>query len=289
MRKIIERLLVFIIGIPAVYALVFLFPQYNHLALNITVVIFSAIGALEFSFMLEKKNIKVPKFEAVILGSLAPLAALIMVSLSKPGIIIGIIILSGILWALLSSIFTKKENMDGIINRFTGYISVMVYPGFFMLWLILMSRWDSSAAIFLFLLIVFFNDSAAWLFGNLFGKNNRGLIPVSPNKSIAGFIGGMIGSIAAVAIALHFFPNAFIGSIVLNSNLMIIGILLGFLTGIFASLGDLAESAIKRSCEFKDSGNMILGRGGILDSIDSIAVAAPVYYLLYNAFLCNIG
>jgi phosphatidate cytidylyltransferase len=47
-------------------------------------------------------------------------------------------------------------------------------------------------------------------------------------------------------------------------------------------LGDLAESAIKRSSDFKDSGKLMLGRGGIIDSIDSIAAAAPVFYMLYK-------
>jgi phosphatidate cytidylyltransferase len=60
------------------------------------------------------------------------------------------------------------------------------------------------------------------------------------------------------------------------------GALLGFGAGIAAILGDLCESAIKRSADVKDSGSLILGRGGALDSIDSLALAAPVYYLLYQ-------
>ena len=281
MRKIIERLLVFIIGVPAVFALIFLLPHYNHLALNIVVTVFSAIGAVEFSVMLGKKGIYISKIEAFILGSLAPLSGLIMLNFYESGLIIGIIMLLGVLWALLSLIFSKKEDMDTVITRFAGCISVMVYPGFFMFWLVLMSIWDNSAAIFLFLIIVFFNDSAAWLFGSLLGKSNKGLIPASPNKSIAGFIGGMFGSVVVAVGAFYFFPNVFFTFSAVSLEILIF---LGFLTGLFATLGDLAESAIKRSCDFKDSGNIMLGRGGILDSIDSVAVAAPVYYLLFTLF-----
>jgi len=305
MRKIIERLLIFIIGIPAVFALVFLLPFYKHLALNIVVIVFSAIGALEFSNMLEKKNIKIAKIEAIILGVLAPLAAVIIVTflynpdvisfyayyqiITHKNIVFGASLLLGIFWALLSQVFSKKENMGNVINNFAGCISVMIYPGFFMFWLVLMSEWNNSAAIFFFLLIVFFNDSAAWLFGSLFGKNNRGLISASPNKSIAGFIGGMLGSVLIAVGAFYLFPVMFpdvFKHIVLKefTPSLPLAIVLGFFTGLFATLGDLAESAIKRSCDFKDSGNIMLGRGGILDSIDSIAVAAPVYYLLFSMY-----
>ena len=157
-----------------------------------------------------------------------------------------------------------------------------------MYWIIRMNIWDNSGALFLFLLITFGNDSAAWFFGNLFGKNNRGVIPVSPNKSVAGYIGGIFISVAISAGALFLFPSVF--SVVNPHSPLIItfAAVLGLFTGIFANLGDLAESAIKRSCEFKDSGHVIMGRGGILDSIDSVAVAAPVYYLLYNAFFYSI-
>ena len=280
MRKIIERLLVFFIGVPAVFAAIYLLPGYHHLLWNIIIIGFSAIGAVEFSTMMEKKNIKIFKIEAFLLGSLAPLAAALVISFNMPEIIIPKIIMAGFLWSLLSQIFAKAEKLDTVTNRIIGCLSVMIYPGFFLYWLVKMSRWDNSASIFLFLLIVFFNDSAAWLFGSLFGKNNRGLIPASPNKSIVGFIGGMAGSILICVLAVILFPSIF------PNDKMVLIILLGFFTSIFATLGDLAESAIKRSCDFKDSGNIMLGRGGILDSIDSIAIAAPVFYLLYSYIFC---
>jgi phosphatidate cytidylyltransferase len=59
------------------------------------------------------------------------------------------------------------------------------------------------------------------------------------------------------------------------------GAVLGLLTGVAATLGDLGESAIKRSSGLKDSGSIIPGRGGMLDSIDSLTLAAPVFYLVF--------
>jgi phosphatidate cytidylyltransferase len=152
-----------------------------------------------------------------------------------------------------------------------------------------MNIWENSSAVILFLLITFGNDSIAWLAGTLFGKNNRGLIPASPNKSIAGFLGGFFGTLIISTGAAYLFPEIF--SIGVNtapvSGLLVKAAILGLCTGIFAALGDLCESAIKRSCGFVDSGKIILGRGGVLDSIDSIAVAAPVYFLLFSLFFTN--
>jgi phosphatidate cytidylyltransferase len=195
--------------------------------------------------------------------------------------------MTGLGCALIPGVFTRTENIEKIIGRITAGFSVFVYPGFFLFWLSKMTVWKNAGFIIVFfLLLTLCNDSAAWLAGSLFGKNNSGVIHVSPNKSIAGFTGGAIGSILIAIIASLAFPEIFIariGSIPVVFSM----ILLGFCTGIAAALGDLAESAIKRSCGVKDSGSLMPGRGGILDSIDSIAVAAPVFFLLYNVFFVS--
>jgi phosphatidate cytidylyltransferase len=249
--------------------------------LNIVVILFSAMGAVEFSLMLEKKHVKISKIESFILGALAPLAITLNISFGLPGWIIPLIIMLGSGWALTSRIFSRSSEIENIANKIIGAFSLFIYPGFFMFWLIKMSGWGNPGIILLFLLITFANDSGGWLFGTLLGKNNRGVIAVSPNKSIAGYIGGLFGSVVVVVGAFYIFPSLFSTS---DSSLFHILIFIGICTGIAASLGDLAESAIKRSCGFIDSGNSMLGRGGILDSIDSIAVAAPVFYLLFRYF-----
>lgn len=287
MRKLIERLLIFFLGIPAVFALIFFLPFHRHLPLNIAVIVFSALGALEFSSMLGKKNIRVSKPEALILGSLAPLAVTLNISFNFSGQIIPVILMAGALWAIISIVYTRSENIENIINRLAGCILVTIYPGVFLLWIVKMNIWDISGAVFLFLLITFINDSAAWLTGSLFGKNNKGVIAVSPNKSMAGFLGGLVFAVIISYSAAHFFPS-FFGRLQPSPDLIIKAVILGFSTGIMATLGDLSESAIKRCSDIKDSGNMILGRGGILDSIDSIAIAAPVFFFIYNVFFFSV-
>lgn len=288
MKKIIERLIVFFVGVPAVFSLVFWLPFYRHLPLNIVVILFSAVGAVEFSAMLEKKNLRISKIEAFIFGAMAPIAATLNVSFNLHSWIVPTLLMSCALWVLLTCGFSRQEKMESVINRLASCLTVIAYPGFFMYWIVRMNIWENSGAILLYLLIVFANDSAAWLFGMLFGKNNRGIIAASPNKSIAGYIGGLFGSVVISMGALFLFPSVFFVTGSPSSAIMLMAAALGIFTGIFGSLGDLAESAIKRSCDFKDSGNLMLGRGGILDSIDSIAVAAPVFFLLFSIFFANI-
>ncbi|MCL2722242.1 MAG: phosphatidate cytidylyltransferase [Treponema sp.] len=285
-KKIIERLLIFLLGVPAVAALVLFLPYKNNLVLNFVIVFFSGIGAIEFSSMLVKKQINISKAESFILGALAPLAVTLKVSFGLSELIIPVILMAAAGWALMSRIFTKSD-IENITNKIIGSFSLIIYPGLFMCWVIFMCEWQNPGAVLLFLFITFGSDSVAWLFGTLLGKNNRGIIAVSPNKSIAGFIGGLIGSVLVAIGALLLFPQIFpihcIECFYLPNYLILVSIV-GLCTGIAAALGDLAESAIKRSCDFIDSGNSVLGRGGVLDSIDSIAVAAPVFYMLFFLF-----
>ena len=289
MKKIIERILIFVIGIPAVYAIIILLPHRSNLAMNIVTIFFSAMGAVEFSTMLEKKNIIISKIESFILGAILPLTITLVISVRLPFEILPVLAMAAAGWVLLSKVFTKSSGIDSITNQIIGKFALLTYPGLFISWLIVMSLWEIPEATLLFLFISFGTDSAAWLFGTLFGRNNKGIIPVSPNKSVAGFIGGIFGSIIIAAGAAYFFPNIFLrlkailsGTDIPFTILMIRACILGACTGIAASLGDLAESAIKRSCDCKDSGNFMLGRGGVLDSIDSIAFAAPVFFFLFT-------
>jgi phosphatidate cytidylyltransferase len=146
-----------------------------------------------------------------------------------------------------------------------------------MVWFIRMALLPYSDMVMLmFLIIVIANDSAAWAAGMIFGAGNRGIIFASPNKSIAGFVGGFSASLLAGMGAVLFIPGVFTSP---RLPSLLAGAILGFLSAAAASLGDLGESVLKRSSQVKDSGTLIPGRGGILDSVDSIALSAPVYYI----------
>jgi phosphatidate cytidylyltransferase len=279
MNKLVQRLLVFIIGLPLVVVLVLWLPQKNHIAVNAVVVLLSALGAREFADIFRKKGPGISRLEAGVLGSLIPAAMMAMVSFDFGGQSIPLALVVGASWLLVSGIFTGPDKFDIIVSRVGSGFAAMLYPGLFLAWVIRMSLIPrSDMVILIFLLMIIANDSAAWAMGMLFGKNNRGIIPVSPNKSVAGFIGGFAASILVCIGATRFAPETFHPRFAGHFS----GLILGSLSGLAGTLGDLGESAMKRSADIKDSGTVIPGRGGVLDTVDSIALAAPVYYGLYR-------
>jgi len=284
MKNLVQRLLVFVIAIPSIIAIVMLLPHYNHLVFNLLVTAFSGLGAAEFSSMLSQKKMSIPKKEAALFGALPPLAMILVVSFGVGSLLIPAVFAAVAIWLLLSRTFSSGEALENFIYRLAAGLATLVYPGMLLAWIIRISSWEknSSVIILTFLFMVFSGDGLAWVFGMAFGKNNKGLIPASPNKSIAGFIGAILAPIIVSVGAALIWPGIFIPKCAsIPGNPIVASLIVGLLTGAAAILGDLGESAIKRSSGIKDSGSIIPGRGGVLDSIDSLAFAAPVFYLVF--------
>jgi phosphatidate cytidylyltransferase len=279
MKKIFQRLMMFIIGLPAVLVIVIALPQMHHLAASLVLTLVSALGAAEFAIIVGKRGYRLPTWEAAGLGSLIPLSGMISASFGFNGALVLIVFMIGVAWVISSRIFSKAADLEHIADRTVLGLSALIYPGVFIFWIVRMTSLPHATSVLLvFLLTVFSNDSLAWFFGLLFGANNRGFIAASPNKSIAGFVGGLTASIVVGLAAPYVFPAAFTVTFLSKA---VSGILLGAVSGAAAIIGDLAESTIKRSADVKDSGSIIPGRGGILDSIDSLSFAAPVFYAAY--------
>ncbi len=122
-------------------------------------------------------------------------------------------------------------------------------------------------------LLVFGNDTFAYIFGMLLGKKSRNILSVSPNKSLVGFIGGGVMTIVLSLLWTQLFPS--LKALIAPYQ----ALLLGLIVAIAGNLGDLIESVFKRGANVKDSGTIILGRGGLLDSIDSLLAVTPLFYL----------
>nr|WP_321464810.1 phosphatidate cytidylyltransferase [uncultured Desulfobulbus sp.] len=124
----------------------------------------------------------------------------------------------------------------------------------------------------LFIAMIAGSDTGAYYAGKTFGR--RKLFPlISPKKTVAGGIGGILTGVLAAELINLFLPQSADPLLLLlgSSVLIVIGI-----------AGDLTESLIKRSVGVKDSGTVLLGHGGLLDRVDSLLLTGPVlYYLLF--------
>jgi phosphatidate cytidylyltransferase len=175
------------------------------------------------------------------------------------------IIISTVLAAIClmgSSIFAPVETA---LSRVTAGLSGVIYCSFLFGFIILLSR-DSILVLFA---IIWAGDSAAYYGGRAFGRH--ALAPkVSPKKTVEGAISGLFASVV-VGMAVGMWRYA-----VGWPKLAIICAA----TAIAGQIGDLAESALKRSAGVKDSSSILPGHGGILDRLDSLLFAAPVFFWL---------
>lgn len=137
---------------------------------------------------------------------------------------------------------------------------------------------NSEAAILLLFVLVPFVDTGAFLFGRLFGKLlPKKLAPhTSPNKTVIGAVGGVLGGVVAAVVVwlICEYSSALDFNYAGALPKVLVLILFSLPTAIFAQLGDLFESAIKRGCGIKDMGKILPGHGGVLDRFDSMLFAS---------------
>jgi Predicted CDP-diglyceride synthetase/phosphatidate cytidylyltransferase len=131
---------------------------------------------------------------------------------------------------------------------------------------------QNALLLFYMLLVVQISDVLQYVFGKLFGKTKIAPV-VSPSKTVEGFIGGIIG--ATVVGTGMWWITPF-------SPLQAAG--MAFVTVLMGFLGGLVLSAVKRSLGAKDWGTMIKGHGGMMDRMDSVSFAAPIFFHLTRYF-----
>ncbi len=183
-----------------------------------------------------------------------------------------------LLFALMVFQYGKVNIFDCAVT-FTGFF----YIAFMLSNIFLIKELENGQYyVWLVFICAFCSDIGAYFTGVTFGKHK--LTPVlSPNKTWEGAIGGVV--FTALMTALFVFVISKIYNFEINNLSVLIFFFIGSIGSIFAQIGDLTASSIKRHVNIKDFGHIIPGHGGALDRFDSVLFTAPTIYALSKLLL----
>lgn len=236
------------------------------LAVRAALFLLAALGMWEFySFFWEwKKNIFLKAAAFVCAALLLMVPQPLFSSYLHLGLSL-IFCLMGVFFLIHYSLSGDKAVCSEFMVAVAGLIYLPLVLRFFITF--------TPAEIFLVLAAAFFTDTAAYYAGSWIGKH-RIWPSISPKKTWEGSLAGMLATFFAVTVI------GLIWGRIPWWQFMLMALALNPA----AQLGDFFESAIKRRCNIKDSGNILPGHGGILDRIDSLLFVVPVYALISKLF-----
>jgi len=255
-----KRVLTALVGLPLFILLIF---RGSPSLFFFSVLIVALQGQNEFYHLLESGEVRLQKFLGLLMGAL-----LLIGFYTEDGRLVAASIS---LFLILILVFRTLSMRD--VAQAAKEIGVtffgLFYVSYFLGYLILIRGQEHGRAwIFFLFLVIWAGDTGAYYLGSRFGKHKL-FLKISPKKTWEGAVGGLACSLAASAVGQYFlFPANDLNHMVL----------LGGGLGLIGQIGDLAESLLKRSSGFKDSGSVFPGHGGILDRFDSILLASPVLY-----------
>ena len=267
-----KRVLTAVVLIPLVLVLVFLAPRWQWLFTAATALV-AALAAWEFLGLALHKGASPPRI-AVVIAIIALFAACFQWPDQAATIL-------GVLSLLLLVVCTFSSPIDRALPDATAALFCLLYTGFTLISLPALRAQNNGPSQVVFLLCtVWAGDTAALYIGRPFGKHK--LAPrLSPQKTWEGSLASVAGSLLAAGALLG------IASYLSGLNLVALSyadevwwywLVLAVIVNIAAQVGDLAESALKRSAGVKDSGTLLPGHGGILDRIDALLLAAPALW-----------
>ncbi len=184
---------------------------------------------------------------------------------------------------LATMLWLLRRGIDGYVQNASAAIFTLFYVPFLGSFVALMLAEggrtgaglddDGVAGIITFILVTIASDTGGYVAGVLFGKHPMAPV-ISPKKSWEGFGGSIVFTVAAGIVLVVF---------LLDGDWWV-GVALGAIAVVMATLGDLCESVIKRDLGIKDMSQVIPGHGGLMDRLDSLlATIAPIWLLLHYA------
>lgn len=230
--------------------------------------LFAVIGLEEFYRFAERKGLRPGRR----LGLVVTLN-LILSALFASEVITCQLLLLGLVVTFSVLLMRPHERVSPILDSALTALGV-IYVGWFFSFLIHLRKMPEGAALITLLVIaVTFTDMGGYFVGRKFGRVK--LYPrVSPKKTVEGSLGGMMTAVLG-CVAFGMSVNFSVVDCVVTA----------LLVSVVGQFGDLFESSLKRDVGVKDSGNALRGHGGVLDRFDSLAFAAPIFYLYAVHFM----
>lgn len=257
------------IGVGVALAAAFLVSLLVKAAFVALAVVAVAVAVLELAAALRRAGITVATLPVVIATPAILLAA---VQGAQPLVLAVLLVVPALL--LWHAVAPRGDSPPGHSRwrDLTGSVLTVAYLPFLAGFAVLMlSQPDGAYRLISFVLLVVCNDVGGYTAGVLWGKHP--IAPtVSPKKSWEGSAGSAVACAVAGALAV---------SVLLDGRWWA-GVLLGLAVAVAATLGDLAESALKRDIGIKDMSTLLPGHGGLLDRLDSLLLTAPIVYVLLS-------